>query len=110
MADADALAARIREAREYIGFTVTDAARYLGWSPVLIEGIEDGAVTPDNGRLTALGELYRRPVEWFRSEFRFEVPAWMAGQVENLHPGDREAVLEFAEFLQCMKRTEHGHA
>lgn len=101
---ASALAARIREAREYIGFTVADAARYLGWSPVLIDGIEDGTVTPDAGRLAALGKLYRRPVEWFRGEFQFEPTPGLQRMLEGVkHPDDREAALDFAEFLQCMK-------
>lgn len=95
------LSDRIRQAREYVGFTVEDVAGYLGWSPVLIEGIEDGTVTPDEGRLAALGKLYGRPIVWFRGESRFEPGPGITRMLEDVkHPGDREAILDFAEWLQ----------
>jgi len=104
------LAARIREAREYIGFSVEQAAERLGCAPELLEAIEAAARTPGPKALALLGKLYMRPTEWFTCEWRFEPGPGLLRMVEGVrHPGDREAVLDFAEFLQCRKETEiHG--
>ncbi len=109
-ADPAALAARIREAREYLGFSVPQAAERLGLHPVFLRQLEDAEVDPPGPLLARIAKLYMRPVEWFTGGWRFEPSPGLLRMAEGVrHPGDREAILDFAEFLQCKKETEtHG--
>jgi transcriptional regulator with XRE-family HTH domain len=94
--------ARIREAREYLGFTRDQAAEALHCSPLLIAGLEEGGVEPSEGFLVKLAQFYRRPAGWFTGEWEHHPDPDMVRQLnENprLTEGDREAVLDFAEFL-----------
>lgn len=97
---AESMADRRREAREYVGLTVEDAARKLRCSSQLIEDVEGGSVHPGD-LLYRLGRLYHRPPSWFRGEFRFEPDTATLQAGERLSSHDREAILDFAEFLQC---------
>jgi transcriptional regulator with XRE-family HTH domain len=104
--DAD-LAARIREAREYLGLSTAQAAERLRCAAMLLEAVEAGTADPGPEFLAKLGKLYMRPVEWFTGGWRFEPSPGLLRMAEGVrHPGDREAVLDFAEFLQCKKETE----
>lgn len=92
---------RLREAREYLGFTREDVAGAMGWDAARLAALEDGA----GGRLTGeelrkLSRLYRRPVAWLSGEDTFRPGGDLLRQVEPLSEHDREAVLDFAEFLQ----------
>lgn len=102
----DDLSARIREAREYLGFSTAQAAERLRCAPVLLEAIEAATADPGPEMLAKLGKLYMRPVEWFTGEWRFEPSSVLVCGTEDLTDGDREAILDFAEFLQCKKETE----
>lgn len=91
---------RLREARDYVGFTREDVARACGWDVDRIITLEDGTGGPMTGlELRKLARLYRRPVAWFSGESRYQPSADLLRHVEDLHPGDREAVLDFAEWL-----------
>lgn len=96
------LSDRLREAREYLGFTRDQVADALHCSPILIAGLEEGGVEPFEGFLVKLGKLYCRPLEWFRGESKFQPSPELLRHLENprLTDGDREAVLDFAEWLQ----------
>lgn len=85
-------AARLRQAREYIGFTRDQVAGRCGWLPGLLGQLEDGTVKPDPVQLEKLSRLYRRPLPWFTGEFKFEPGLTLLCRAENLTPGDREAV------------------
>ena len=94
---------RLREAREYIGFSKDDVARAMQCEPIWVDGIENGRTTVTGEELRKLSRLYRRPVAWLCGETTFQPSAEMLRQLnENprLTDGDREAVLDFAEFLQ----------
>jgi transcriptional regulator with XRE-family HTH domain len=94
------LSDRLLEAREYIGFTREGAAAALECSPALVAALEEGGADPGPEMLEKLGRLYRRPVTWFRGEFRFEPGPGITRMLEGVKdPGDREAILDFAEFL-----------
>jgi transcriptional regulator with XRE-family HTH domain len=103
-------AGRLREARVYLGFSVEQAAERLGCAPMLLEAIEAGTADPGPEVLAKFGRLYMRPVEWFTGGWRFEPGPGLLRMAESVrHPDDREAALDFAEFLQCKKETEtHG--
>jgi transcriptional regulator with XRE-family HTH domain len=94
------LPARLVEAREYVGFTVAEVAGALGCPASVIEQIEAGGATITGEHLRKLSRLYRRPVKWFSDEVPFEPSPELLRQVEGLGGHDREAVLDFAEFLQ----------
>lgn len=95
------LASKCREAREYLGFTVAEIATSLGWEPAVLERIEAGGTTITGEQVNKLSRIYKRPVEWLMGEFRFEPSADVMRMVENLSEHDHDAVLAFAEFLQC---------
>jgi transcriptional regulator with XRE-family HTH domain len=97
---AEIIPARFREAREYIGFTLDQAATALHCSRLLLESLEDGGVEPAEGFTVQLCRLYRRPLKWFTGESEFQPSRRVLAQVEKLTEGDRAAVLDFAEFLQ----------
>jgi hypothetical protein len=95
-------AARFREAREYLGFSRDDVDTALGWPAGFTAAYEDGAMEPRAATLAKLGKLYRRPVGWFTREWEYHPGPDMVRRLnENprLTDRDREAVLDFAEFL-----------
>jgi len=97
-------AALLREAREYLGLSRADVATACGWKVDRLVALEDGTGAPVTGlELRKLSGLYHRPVEWFSGESEFNPSPDLLRQVESLTPGDREAVLDFAEFLHGAK-------
>lgn len=99
---------RLREAREYLNFPVDQVTGRLGWPEGLLAQMEDGEVQPDAEQAEALSRLYMRPLSWFAGEFRFEPSSSITCGTENLTSGDREAVLDFAEFLACKAEMERS--
>ena len=94
-------AERLKHAREWLGFSVAEVARALDVPLSRVEDLEAGISASITGlELRQLSRLYRRPIAWFRGETRFEPGQDLLRQVENLSDGDREVVLEFAEWLQ----------
>lgn len=92
---------RLREAREYLGLTREDVAKVLPCPPQFIESLENGTTGRIKGKVVRrLMKLYRRPLWWLCGETRFQPSQDTLRKVENLTPGDREAVLDFMEFLQ----------
>lgn len=101
MPDHDAVQpGRLREAREYLGFTREQVATVLHCSPLLIEAMENGTAGPGPELAAKLVNLYRRPLWWLCGETRFQPSEDLLHKVEGLHPGDREVILDFAEWLQ----------
>ena len=92
---------RLQQAREYLGVSHEQAAEALGWPVATLVQLEQGDTTITGEQLRKLSRLYSRPPGWFTGEFEFEPGADVLRMVENLTEGDREAVLDFAEFLQC---------
>jgi transcriptional regulator with XRE-family HTH domain len=94
-------AARLREAREYIGFSRADVAEATGWPIDRIVTLEDGTASTITGEeLRKLSRLYRRPVAWLQGETTFRPSPDLLRRLEHLTPGDREAILDFHEWLQ----------
>ena len=94
---------RLREAREYIGFSQDVTASVMRREPGWVDDIEHGRATVTGEELRKLSRLYRRPVPWLCGETTFRPDPEMLRRLnENprLTDGDREAVLDFAEFLQ----------
>lgn len=91
---------KLKHAREFIGFTLSEAADALGWAVTELSRLEGGGSTITGEQLRRLSRLYRRPWQWFTGEFQFEPGPEVLRMVEGLSDFDREAVLDFAEFLQ----------
>ena len=93
---------RLREAREYMGFSPDDVSCAMDRERQWIDDIEHGRQKITGEELRKLSRLYRRPIAWLCGESTFQPPPEMLRQLDNprLTDGDREAVLDFAEWLQ----------
>ena len=98
--DQQQLAARLREAREYIGLLQEDVARALGIPRASVSALESGKRRVSSLELRRLGRLYRRPVGWLLGEdLEIDVSAPLFRATATLSDNDKEQVLRFAEFL-----------
>lgn len=106
--DRAVLGARLKDAREYRGFSQEDVAKYLGVSRSAISLLESGVRRIDILELKKLATLYECSIE----EFTGEQPAqqaepdsikMVARAAAALSPEDRSEVLRFAQFLQARK-------
>ena len=98
----DALSARLREAREYRGFSEEEVARYLGLSRTEMSRIESGASPPGNAKLRSLAKLYQTNVDSLVG--REKKPGWesfpgLDRASADLSTADRNELLRFAQFL-----------
>jgi transcriptional regulator with XRE-family HTH domain len=91
---------RLREARVYLGFSRDDVSGAMGRERRWVDDIEHGRQPVTGEELRKLSRLYQRPVAWLCGETTFQPDPDLLRQVENLTEGDREAVLDFAEFLE----------
>lgn len=97
------MAARLREAREYLGMSQEEVATALELSRPAVTNIESGARKVEAVELERLARLYGRPVEFF---LRGEQPqldakvAFAARALQGLSNKDLEEVARFAEFLR----------
>jgi transcriptional regulator with XRE-family HTH domain len=108
-ADRAALGARLRDAREYRGFSQEDVAKVLRVPRSAVSLIESGARRLDIMELRRLAELYQCRIEELTGEQQPQTQAdsitMVARAAAKLSPGDRTEVLRFAEFLQARKRA-----
>jgi transcriptional regulator with XRE-family HTH domain len=96
-------AERLQQARVYLGFNRDDVAGAMKRERRWVDDIEHGRVKVTGEELRKLSRLYRRPVAWLCGETTFQADPEMLRRLnENprITEGDREAVLDFAEFLQ----------
>ena len=66
--DRRAMGERLRQAREYLGFSQEEVAKYLGISRSALSNIETGQRKVDALELKKLASLYKRPVTHFTGE------------------------------------------
>jgi transcriptional regulator with XRE-family HTH domain len=105
--DAKALAARLRDSREYLGLSQQFVAEQTGISRSAISDIERGTRRVESIELKRLSQLYRYPVEYFLGEEPSGTDTADADTIQalaraagELTPGDRDQVLKFANFLR----------
>src|SRR5216117_448617 len=72
--DRKALGERLRQAREYIGFSQEQVATFLGVSRSALSLIETGQRKVDVLELKKLAALYERPVGYFTGEATEDIP------------------------------------
>ena len=102
----EAIASRLREAREYVGLLQEDVANALGIPRASVSALEAGKRRVSGVELRRLARLYRRSVGWLLGE---DVVAGapenaLFRATESLSDRDKEQVLRFAEFLATAQR------
>ena len=108
VAEAQALAARLRDAREYLGLSQQFVAEQTGIQRSAVSDIERGTRRVESLELKKFSELYRHPISYFLGETG-EVEAAqppdqtmvaLARAAQDLETDDRQELLRFAEFLR----------
>lgn len=109
--DRKVLGERLREAREYLGFSQDQVASFLDISRSALSLIETGQRKVDALELKKLAGLYKRSVGHFTGEEVEEVSfstdvKHLARKVSELSPDDREELGRFADFLRARKQKK----
>jgi transcriptional regulator with XRE-family HTH domain len=101
------LAARLREAREYVGISQEFVAESLSIPRAAISALESGKRKVSSLELKDLAKLYKRPVAYFLDESRPSPDETLDSTTralfratKNLSDEDRQQVVRFAEFLR----------
>ena len=110
--DRKALGARLREAREYLGFSQDQVATFLGVSRSALSLMESGQRKVDALELKKLAGLYKRSVGYFTGEeddvaIGADVKH-LARKVSDLSPEDKEELARFADYLRARKQKKEG--
>ena len=111
--DRKAMGDRLREAREYLGFSQEEVATFLGVPRSALSLIETGQRKVDALELKKLASLYKRPVAYFTGEDAEEDAygedvAHLARKASELSPEDRAELGRFADFLRAKKQEKGG--
>jgi transcriptional regulator with XRE-family HTH domain len=99
------LGEKLRQAREYVGFSQDEVASFLKLPRTAITNIESGQRGVEAIELKRLAELYRQPVGHFTGEDEASASlpadvALLARQAAKLSVKDREELGRFADFLK----------
>lgn len=108
-ADRQGLAARLREAREYLKLSQDEVARALDLPRSAVSLMETGQRKVDAIELKRLADIYQRPITFFTGEVGNpvaipEAVQHLARAAAKLTDRDREELLRFAQFLQARTR------
>jgi transcriptional regulator with XRE-family HTH domain len=100
------LGEKLRQAREYVGFSQDEVATFLKVPRTAITNIESGQRKVEALELKRLAELYRQPVGYFTGEDEASASlpadvALLARQAAKLSVKDRDELGRFAEFLKA---------
>jgi transcriptional regulator with XRE-family HTH domain len=111
--DRKALGDRLREAREYLGFSQDQVATFLGVSRSALSLMETGQRKVEALELKKLAGLYKRPVGYFTGEEAEETSfgadvKHLAHKASELSPDDRKELVRFVEFLRARKQKKEG--
>lgn len=111
--DRKTLGERLREAREYLGFSQDQVATFLGVSRSALSLMETGQRKVDALELKKLAGLYKRPAGYFTGEEAEDVSfgadvKHLARKAAQLSPDDREELTRFADFLRARKQKKEG--
>jgi transcriptional regulator with XRE-family HTH domain len=108
--DRQQLAARLRDAREYLGLTQEEVARYLSVPRSALSHIESGQRRVDALELKRLAQLYKQPMGYFTGESQVEsgLPedvTHLARAAASLSERDRQELRRFAEYLRAREQS-----
>jgi transcriptional regulator with XRE-family HTH domain len=110
-AELDQLAARLREAREYLGLSQEFVAEKLGVPRASISAMETGKRKVSSLELKEMARLYKRPISYFLGEDEERLVAdnqtahALFRTASRLTEEDRIQLLRFAEFLRGAGRA-----
>ena len=107
------LGARLREAREYLGLSQDEVAKYLGIPRTALSHIESGQRRMDALELKKVALLYKRPVAYFTGESQADTDmpedvAHLARAAADLSENDRQELNRFAEYLRARAQSERS--
>lgn len=107
--DRKSLGERLRDAREYIGFSQEEVAAFLAIPRSALSLIETGQRKVDALELKKLAGLYKRPVGYFTGEVAEDIPfgadiKHLAHKASELSADDRAELSRFADFLRARKQ------
>ena len=107
--DRIALGTRLKEAREYEGFSQEEVAKYLGLPRSAISLIETGARGLDILELKKLAKLYKCSIDQLTGtekskEAEPDSIKIVARATAELSPDDQSEVLRFVQFLQSRRK------
>jgi len=99
------MGARLREAREFLGFSQEVVAEALGVPRASVSAMESGRRKVSSLELRDLARLYKRPLEFFYDDkggdaVEDEATQALFRATRNLTRDDKEQVVRFAEFLK----------
>lgn len=100
------LGEKLRESREYVGYSQDEVAIFLKIPRTAVTNMESGQRKVEAIELKRLADLYRQPITHFTGDDSPEsavLPkdvAHLARQAATLSPKDREELGRFAEFLK----------
>jgi transcriptional regulator with XRE-family HTH domain len=106
--DRQTIAAKLKEAREYLGLSQQEVADALKLPRSAISLIETAQRGVESVELKALAQLYQRPIGHFTGEEPQTMGgdvAMLAKQVAKLSEQDREELLRFSEYLVQRSKT-----
>ena len=110
--DRKSLGERLREAREYLGFSQEQVATFLGVSRSALSLMESGQRKVDALELKKLASLYKRSIGYFTGEEEdASIGAdvkHLARKVSDLSTEDKEELGRFADFLRARKQKKEG--
>lgn len=110
--DRKTLGERLREAREYLGYSQDQVATFLGVSRSALSLMESGQRKVDALELKKLAGLYKRTVGYFTGEEEDAAIGadvkHLARKVSDLSTEDREELARFADFLRARKQKKEG--
>jgi transcriptional regulator with XRE-family HTH domain len=107
--DEQALAQRLREAREYLGLPQELVAEKLGIPRPAVSAIETGKRKVSSLELKQLAHLYRQSISHFLgtqddSDAHDELLSALYRATQPLSNADKEQVLRFAAFLRAAEK------
>jgi len=106
------LAGRLKEAREYLGFSQDQVATFLGVPRSALSLMEAGQREVKVLEMKKLAALYKRSVGYFTGEDAEEEMTFgtdvkhLARKVSELSEEDRQELGRFAEFLRTRKKKK----
>jgi transcriptional regulator with XRE-family HTH domain len=99
------LGERLRESREYLGFSQEAVASYLEIPRAAVSAMENGKRKVSSVELRKLAQLYKRPYAYFLGDDAEEpevddTTKALFRMTREMTERDREQVLRFAQFLK----------
>ena len=112
-AERQCLGARLREARNYLGFKQEEVANALGIPRTALSDIESGQRKVEAIELQRLAKLYRQSVSHFLDDDATAAPlpadvAHLARQAASMSEQDREELSRFAEYLRTRSTSREN--